>query len=386
MRFPDYQGGGTLNLMTSLGQALGLPVEHYRPCRLLPPELLREARHILLLVVDGLGQDFLTGPGCDSSLHAHRVGALDSVAPPTTASAIPTFLTGMPPAAHGFTGWYMWLRELGCVTTVLPFVSRYGRIPLDPAHPGPRALSGAAPLSERLAVACRSVTPRRIAGSTFNRAFSVGTRLHPYDDMADFFKQIRRALSGRRERRYVYAYWAELDALAHRYGIASPEVRQHFTALDAGFGLLLERLAGSGTAVIVTADHGFVDSPPARHVRLEEHPELAHCLTLPLCGEPRFAYCYVRASRRSRFEDLVQRELTQQAELVDSAELVRSGLFGPPPHHPRLLDRVGDYVLCMRDDWTIKDRLPGERDYEPIGAHGGLSRAELAVPLVFVQT
>ena len=47
--------------------------------------------------------------------------------------------------------------------------------------------------------------------------------------------------------------------------------------------------------------------------------------------------------------------------------------------------RVGHYVLALKENYVLKDRLPGERPYRHIGAHGGLSAAELSVPLICVR-
>ena len=59
---------------------------------------------------------------------------------------------------------------------------------------------------------------------------------------------------------------------------------------------------------------------------------------------------------------------------------------GPPPDPPRLLDRVGHYALVMRENYAIKDWLTGERRYTHIGLHGGVSAAEMYVPLIVAQT
>lgn len=58
------------------------------------------------------------------------------------------------------------------------------------------------------------------------------------------------------------------------------------------------------------------------------------------------------------------------------------GWFGPGAAHPRLQERVGDYLLLMNDGYVIKDLVPGERPFYPIGNHGGLSEDELYVPLI----
>ena len=39
----------------------------------------------------------------------------------------------------------------------------------------------------------------------------------------------------------------------------------------------------------------------------------------------------------------------------------------------------------MKDNWTIKDWLPGEKRYTMVGVHGGISTNEMRVPLVAVH-
>ena len=89
---PDYHGGSLVNLMSSIATALG-GSSPYPPLAALPPQAMAGARHLVLLVVDGLGFDYLSSR--DGALRSHLRGRLTSVFPSTTASAIPTFLTGL---------------------------------------------------------------------------------------------------------------------------------------------------------------------------------------------------------------------------------------------------------------------------------------------------
>jgi hypothetical protein len=59
---PDYHGGGIVNLMASLIRARGGSAE-YADLELLPAQSMAEIRHIALLVVDGLGADWLRRHG-----------------------------------------------------------------------------------------------------------------------------------------------------------------------------------------------------------------------------------------------------------------------------------------------------------------------------------
>ena len=109
---------------------------------------------------------------------------------------------------------------------------------------------------------------------------------------------------------------------------------------------------------------------------------LVELMRLPLCGDGRVAYCYVRPGRRRAFERYVGAHLDRQAQLCVSADLIDQGYFGIGPSHPRLAERVGDYTLLMKDRYVIKDWLPGEGRFVHVGVHGGLTREELYVPLV----
>ncbi len=379
---PDYAGAGIANLMASLVQGFGEAGSPYPPCTALPGADLRGWRSVALIVIDGLGDNWLQARGRGSLLADARGGALTSVCPSTTAAAIPTFLTGYPPQQHGLTGWFTWFSELQEVLAVLPFVPR------DPARPrlegvSPASLVGLPPVYDRLQAACSTVMPATIAGSVFNRAFSGSARVGSFVDIEGFCDRLVEAVSGP-GRRFVYAYWPEFDAVAHRFGAASQEARVQFRLVDRAMRALYRRLRGQDLLLVITADHGFVDCPPSGTLQVEAHPLLAEALARPLCGEPRLAFCYVKPERRARFEAYVEERLSGFMTAVPGEALVRDGWFGSGEAHPRLAERVGDYALVMNESRCIRDRLPGERPFDQIGVHGGVTADEMYVPLVLL--
>lgn len=380
---PAYDGGSIVNLMASIVSALGGVASAYPALTALPPAGLEGARHVVLIVLDGLGYDFLQRNGAGGALHRQLHARITSVAPSTTAAAVTTFLTGLAPQQHGLTGWFTWFRELGSVVAVLPFSARCGKQPLGRAGIDAAALFGHRPVFDTLAVDSYSVAPAWIAHSDFSRAHLGRAGLVPYTDLADCFETIARTVRSGSARKFVYAYWPGFDSLAHDHGVNSVATREHFAEIDAGFERLLDALAGSGSAVLVTADHGFVDVPEAGRISLEDHPGLKDCLMLPLCGEQRFAYAYVRSDRHADFVDYVRRHLSQAAALYRSEELLARHLFGIGEPHPELRSRIGDYSLIMKPGYSISDTLPGEQRGELTGFHGGLSEEEMYVPLAF---
>lgn len=385
-RRPDYAGGSIVNLMASIIQASG-GAAPYPPLVGLAPQRLSRSRNIVLIVVDGLGYEFLRSARAGGAMRRHVVRSITSVFPPTTAAAVTTFLTGLAPQQHGLTGWFMYFEEIGEVVAVLPFTARLGGAPLAPRGIRAAPLLGHTPVFDRLRgrrPVC--IVPRHIADSEFNRARIGCARMRTYTTLSEFIETIEQSVTGTAGAAFVYAYWPQLDHLAHEKGIASEAVHAHLAELDAAYEDLLLRLAGSDTVVLLTADHGFVDIPPANVVDLAAHAPLADMLRLPLCGEPRTAYCYVTPSREREFCRYVAAELGDAAVCIDSAALVEDGYFGPGAPHPRLHERIGRFTLLMRDGYAIRDSVPGEARFEPAGMHGGGSTAELLVPLVAADT
>ncbi|WP_301103372.1 nucleotide pyrophosphatase/phosphodiesterase family protein [Propionivibrio sp.] len=382
--FPNYTGKGIVNLMQSIATACGSIRAPYPQLDALPATALGGARHIVLLVIDGLGQRTLDNHPASQNLRRHAISTMTSVFPSTTASAITTFMTGLAPAQHGLTGWHMHLDEIGQTLAILPLTARVGTSALPPETLTSR-LFDYPTLFQQLDRECWALAPQSIADSPFNVWHARGARRLAYNSLPELFAQLATLLREAQTPRFIYAYYPDLDTRSHRHGTQSEQVQQTLAALDAGFGDLLNAAQGSDSWLIGTADHGFIDSPPQRVLNLDDHPQLTALLSRPLCGERRAAYCYVSTARATAFEAYVRQHFGHCLDLRCSSELVSAGWFGPPPYHPRLASRVGDYTLVMKGNWTIKDWLPGEKRHRMLGVHGGVSSDEMTVPLIAVK-
>lgn len=380
---PDYHGGSIANVMSSLISGLGGDAP-YPIFPQLPAEEIAQARTVVLMVLDGLGYEYLMTRDPSSALRRHLRARATSVFPTTTASAITTFLTGLAPQQHGLTGWFMFLKEIGVVTAILPFQPRYGGASLSAAKLNTTDVFHLRSTFERIARRSYVVTAQRIVDSEFSLATTRPARRRAYESLDEYFALIEHTVR-EPESKYVYAYWPEFDSTCHAHGIGSAQAAAHFAKLDAGFAALTKSLAGTDTLLLVCADHGLIDTTPAHTIALESHPRFAETLTLPLCGEPRVAYCYVRPARVAQFENYVAEELSQACWMIPAEQAIAENMFGTGTPHPHLYDRIGDYVLLMKENYVIKDLLRGEKAFSQIGVHGGLTADELYVPLVAVR-
>lgn len=380
MMRPDYDGGSIVNLMASIVMARG-GASDYSPLRNLAPDPLSPSRTLVLFVVDGLGDRFLNRHGAGGVLLANRQGSMTSVFPSTTATAITTYLTAQAPSQHGLTGWHMYFKELDGVLAVLPMRPRTGApipAPIADAESFFKHPNVFAAIDDMSYI----VSPIEIIESPFNRAHSGMARRIPYRTMEECFAAIVSLVKNAKERQFIYAYWPQLDSLAHEYGIEHEHTLTHFAQLERAIGVLFESLDEQDVTMIVTADHGFVDATSDRTIEIEAYPDIARMLRLPLCGERRAAYAYLHPGCHEEFEAYVKENFANDIVAQPAAQVIEQGYFGPGVPHPKLSERIGDYVLFMNDNAVIKDWLPGERRYVQIGVHGGLSAEELYVPLI----
>lgn len=385
MHLPDYERGSIVNLLSAIQSALGVDGCRYAPLPHLDPHELARARHIVLIVIDGLGYRCLLQHRANT-LRQHLVARITSVFPSTTAAAITTFFTGTAPQQHALTGWFTYFKELGAVITPLPFKPRMTKGSSGEVGVQARHLFDHPSMFEKIQRRCYIVLPRHIVDSDYTLALSGGAARVGYKSLVECFKSITEILRTNGEPAYVYAYWPELDTTAHAYGIGSDRVAMLIEQLDSEFARFLKAVRNSGATVIVTADHGIIDSQPQELIRLEEHPQLAETLVLPLCGEPRVAFCYVHPHKTGAFERYVRARLSRYAWLMSSEDLIARGYFGLGEPHPRLLDRIGHYALVMKDRYVIKDWLLDEKRYVQVGVHGGVSEEEMYVPLILVNS
>jgi hypothetical protein len=379
---PDYTNS-LVNLMASLEQGLGGMPGLYPALAALPPQQIAAARRVVLLLIDGLGHEYLQTQA--ERFPEWQQGVLTSVFPSSTAPAITSLMTGVAPQQHAVTGWLMYLRELGGMATILPFRSRIGNVPLQKLGLPVARVIGGSSVFNRLNVPSDYLIGRKLMDSVYSQYMAGNAQRYGYKRIYECFAELARLALAPGGQRFIYGYWPQLDALAHKHGIASANVSQHWQMLAQQLQCLAESLRGSDTLLIVTADHGFIDTQPEAVVSLEQRPELRECLLLPPSVEPRAAGCYLREGQRQRFERYIAEHLEAQFQLHAVDDLIAEGWFGLGDPHPLLAARLGDYLLIGRGAHVFTERLPGESEWSMIGVHGGLSTAEMQVPLLVVE-
>jgi hypothetical protein len=226
-----------------------------------------------------------------------------------------------------------------------------------------------------------------IARSGLSRMLLQDVSIIPFRTLVDLWTNVHRTMTdGRRERRYIWIYWGELDYFSHHYGPDDERTIGEFVAFTSAFEKhFLDRLKTNqrgDTLFVFLADHGQIKTHLDSKYDLRHHSYLVDCLHILPTGENRLAYLHMRPGQGNSCREYIESTWSGQFTFLDPITAIEAGLFGTGPRHPRLFDRLGDLIIIARDDaylwWSHSaNHLKGR--------HGGLSPEEMLVPFLAVE-
>ena len=384
MNKPNYNGEGILNLIASIENSLGNKSK-YKSLTKIDISEIKDSKNVILMVIDGLGYEFLMKNGKGSIFNENIKGKVTSVFPTSTSSAVPTLMTGLSPQEHGMTAWYMHSREFASQIIPLPYVPRFKGVDLGNLLEINK-LFNLKSLTNRLKLKPYVVLNKKIVNSRFTKACARKSKRKKYSTISNYFQTIKKTINSNKQRKFIFCYYGELDGICHDKGSTSKQALKHFKELSKKLSSFIKSIKGTHTTLIITADHGETEVHKSKRINLKDHPKLRDTLVFPLCGEHRFAYCYVKLSKEKEFENYVKTKLKHCCDLFKSEDLLKKGYFGKFKVHKELKNRIGDYTLIMKDHYGIYDWLDyKKKNHYNLGDHGGLSDDELYVPIIVIN-
>lgn len=348
---PDYGGRCITGLVAGLrGRADWIPAP------------AREAEVVVLLVLDGLGWNAIHDhPEQTATLRSLQGGAITSVVPSTTPTALTSISTGLPPAEHGIVGYRIFLGS--GVLNVIRWTMG-GQPTPDPLTFQPRDAFDGQPVPV--------VTRSTFRDSNFTDILFRGAPFHGWQTTAALVEHCR--LLAARSERLVYAYYDGPDVTAHIHGMRDGFFTRELAFCDGLVAELLEALPDRA-AVVVTADHGHTHFD--RRVELDGMDDLL----LAQSGESRFRYLHAHRGAAAELEAACRERYGDHSWIFTRDELVDDGWLGPRPPTPEVRRRIGDVILAAREPIGFVDPdNPGEGRL--LSGHGSLTEGDMLVPLL----
>ena len=399
--YPHFGGLSIYNVAQTVAGLFGLPAgSPLDPAIWVQESALADIVRIVLIITDGLGYKLLnTLMEEDEDLRTAVYDLTDgrgpipltSVAPSTTAVALPTIWTATMPSTHGLLGTTLFLREFAVLANMLAYKAM--------ASPEPREaltawglptedfvpVASLGQLLNTVAVPTHLLLDKDLLGSGLSKFMHRGIdNRHIHVGLNDIWLRLCDVLTDTvGQRCFVSTYWPAVDALSHLYGMWSPylrdEVRRQMMALR---DVLTSSAVSDGqTLVMILADHGHLDVANPLRLDQEKHLQpIQDAMRFPFSGDKRFSQIYLREGQKQRVIETLLRDFSAQLTWVEPAIALESQLFGTGSVHPEFFHRTGDLTIISRMGTCLYDNY---RDRLPVSAHGGLSEWEMIVPLLW---
>ena len=330
-------------------------------------------RKVLVILVDGMGaENVLARAGHAPWLAQEIAGGATALSsfPATTSTNIAGFATGLTPGEHGF---------IGHVVSDSRFGERLNLLNGWNNQTNPELWQPHQTVSERATakgVACNVIAAEEYRSTGFTRATMREANFLGVDDLTARFDRALELLTGN-EDSINYLYVPELDKFGHLNGWQSAGWAIQLETVAAEINRLIKRLP-SDAGLVITADHGMVDSSEDEKVELSG---LLNPLGVSFFGgDTRTALLYLENKQSS--ED-VRRALVDNAyfNCYTPSDLEQwYGTFGQ-----NALDRLPELVLIAKGNHTLyHSEFSKPKSYRMIAHHGAFSNAELRIPLIRV--
>jgi hypothetical protein len=362
-------GFGLADLSQSIFSSLGLPDA-------INSLQLSESRRSCLLLVDGLGAQALQKFGSAHPVF-QQVSALRELRsdfPSTTVTNLTSLGTGKSAGEHGMVGYTVRVPNSGNPGRLLNGLKWDERV-------DPLSWQKIPTLFQRASehgISVTTIGEKRYQDTAFTTASLRGAKYLGANRQTEIVAQVKIALA--EPASFAYVYVNGLDAAGHKDGVGSDK---WLVALEAVGELILQIVnqLPKNTQFFITADHGMVN-PEEKIILGRDNPLMNH-VTL-VGGEPRARHIYLEPGSETDATSLWREFLRDQVVIHTKQEAIDVGLFGEIVSDD-CFARIGDLIAIPSENVLLIDPTRSAQESAMVGHHGGLTNAEVVIPLLTAQ-
>ena len=383
---PSPEQLNIVDLASAVGSLVGASQTPNSPGRDAVSKLIGPCDHLVLVMADGLGMSAVRAMDPDSFIARHVATELLTVFPSSTPVVLASLSTGAWPAQHGVPAWHVYLQEIDAVSTIIKYVRRSDEKDLSELGVDKRAVYPLPSLMESPAWETASYLPKSLVGSVFSTYVNGNSPHIGYEKLGDAVGAISDRVARAAKSTVSHLYIPDVDFSSHVAGTASPMAQAAASGVDRALAWLAAALP-RGARIVMTADHGLVDyTADEVYTIMPSDPLMAYLEHEPWGTGRTMSFACAKGSEAD-FTGQFRERFREGFYLLTVEELTELALYGPGPMSPVMARRVGTHMAISRGAWLLDYDYPKVRhepqdEHEAVSQHGGLTPAEMVVPLV----
>ena len=361
--YPDYEKCLT-NLTNSILKYFDITPYHKTLKEL--DKVLEESNYdnIILLIYDGMGSNILSRNLNENSfLRKHKIEDIKAIFPPTTTASTTTLLSGLNPCEHGWLGWDLYFKCLDETVTMFLNTKKDTNILVSEENMAQKYFS------------YKSIID--LINEKYKAFKLMPFGDNAYNDLADLNNKVIN-LCKEKGKKFIYAYYDEPDHTTHNEGTDSNITVKLYEEIDKSTKELYEKLKDTNTLVIVTADHGHINS---KDITLSDYKDIFNLLKHDISIEGRACAFFIKEGKSQEFEQLFNKYFKDDFILYTKEEVIKNKLFGKGTENKYFKDSLGDYLAVAI---TNKYFRYNENSVKLTSMHAGLTEDEMLVPLIII--
>lgn len=234
------------------------------------------------------------------------------------------------------------------------------------------------------------------AGNACSKLIFEGSTIIPSLKPSDLIVNLRKNIEKTSGNAYFFVHLDSLDTISHEYGPQSHEYQAELSTITYLIQKELIEKVNSETAketlILITSDHGAVDVNPEETIYIKL--DLKNTLNLEVedtkkpvspIGSPRDIFLHIKKEKLNWTKEILKQKIGEKAEIIDTEEADKKGLFGLKESSQEFLERTGNLLIIPKEKQTVWFETKNKSRISFLGQHGGLNSEEMLVPFAIAK-
>ena len=376
---PDYNDLNILDLMKTIYNYRGLNLKETKNMQELK-KIIPNNKHVLFILSDGTGSNLIDKLPKDSILKSHKLNDMLTIFPSTTSCVLTSIVTAKFPLEHGIWGWFNHNNKYNIDYYSLLFLERKDNKSLKEYDINPKEIYKEPSLLNELSAKVNVLFPESIVNSVYSKYVGNDENRYSYKNFSDIIEFIKNNCE-KYSSSYTYLYLPNIDDLEHDNGVDSKIVLEELIKIDN----LVKTLSHiKDLTIIFTADHGQTNIKKYETFNFSKYDKYLNAYPSIDYGTASY---FVKDGKDEEFIQEFKKDFDHNMLLFKKEDFINNGFFGLGNVNEETINNLGNYIsICQKGVFFVNN--PKIEDYYGVikGNHSGLSRDEMVIPLIVIDT